>query len=60
MVLIRPATDSDLATLARLFTASVHGVHRLSTEASLKVRPFFEAQGFRVVEEQSVERGGVH
>lgn len=34
------------------------GVEELSTEASLVARPFFERQGFWVVEEQMVERGG--
>lgn len=35
------------------------GVRELHTEASLVAQPFFAAQGFRVVEEQQVERRGV-
>lgn len=35
-------------------------VTHFSTEASLEARPFFEAMGFGVVEEQIVERNGVH
>ncbi len=41
------------------------GVRKLTTEASLVARPFFERQGFvvteeQVTEEQQVERRGVH
>lgn len=35
------------------------GVKELTTEASLVARPFFERQGFSIVEEQAVERNGV-
>lgn len=35
------------------------GVQRLSTEASLAARPFFERQGFAVVGEEDVLRQGV-
>lgn len=35
------------------------GATELSTEASLVARPLFERHGFRVVEEQTVERDGV-
>ncbi|WP_027854171.1 GNAT family N-acetyltransferase [Marinobacterium litorale] len=35
------------------------GVQELSTEASLEARPFFQAKGFGIVEEQLVERQGV-
>lgn len=35
------------------------GVRELTTEASLVARPFFEARGYHVVDEQTVERGGV-
>ncbi len=35
------------------------GVTRLHSEASLKARPFFERQGFRVVQQQSVKREGI-
>ncbi len=35
------------------------GVHRLTTDASLEARPFFESRGFRVMAVQSVERNGV-
>lgn len=35
------------------------GVSELYTEASLLARPFFERQGFGLVEEQRVTRGGV-
>jgi putative acetyltransferase len=34
------------------------GVRELTTEASLVARPFFERQGYLVVEEQRVERNG--
>jgi len=37
----------------------VMGTNKLSTDASLEARPFFEAKGFRTVEEQVVERNGV-
>ena len=36
-----------------------HGAAEIFTEASLAARPFFERFGFRVVEEQAVERRGV-
>lgn len=36
-----------------------HGTRHLFTEASLLARPFFERQGFRVVEDQEVSRGDV-
>lgn len=35
------------------------GVREVHTEASLVAQPFFMVQGFRVVEEQQVERRGV-
>ncbi|MGH3147513.1 MAG: GNAT family N-acetyltransferase [Rubrobacter sp.] len=35
------------------------GLGRITTEASLTARPFFERRGFRLVREQSVERLGV-
>lgn len=35
------------------------GVSELFTEASVVAHPFFEHQGFRVVEEQAVDFGGV-
>ncbi len=35
------------------------GLRRLSTEASITARPFFERRGFRVVREQTVRRRGV-
>lgn len=35
------------------------GVQTLRTEASLEARPFFERQGFAVVEEEVVQRRGV-
>lgn len=35
------------------------GVERISTEASVTARPFFERRGFSVLREQSVVRGGV-
>jgi len=35
------------------------GVEELFTEASLAARPFFEHQGFRIAEEQTVYRRGV-
>ena len=35
------------------------GVEELFTEASLTARPFFERQGFRVTEEQTVLRRDV-
>nr|WP_232630084.1 GNAT family N-acetyltransferase [Methylobacterium sp. Leaf118] len=34
------------------------GLDGLTTEASLTARPFFEAVGFRVLAEETVERGG--
>jgi putative acetyltransferase len=35
------------------------GIAELFTEASLVARPFFERRGFRVIEEQFIERQGV-
>lgn len=35
------------------------GIEHFSTEASVEARPFFEAKGFKVIEEQIVERHGV-
>lgn len=35
------------------------GVRKLTTDASLEARPFFESKGFSVVEAQTVERDGV-
>lgn len=46
-----------METMIRL--ARKRGCRRLWTEASLTTRPFFEAQGYVVVAEQSVERRGV-
>jgi putative acetyltransferase len=40
--------------------ARAAGVEILSTEASRIARPFFEKQGFHVVEREVVERHGVH
>ena len=34
-------------------------LERISTEASITARPFFERRGFRVVREQTVSRRGV-
>jgi GNAT superfamily N-acetyltransferase len=45
-----------LAGLER--TARDRGLARLSTEASLTARPFFEARGFQVEARQEVERRG--
>ena len=36
-----------------------HGAHRLESEVSIAARALFEAMGFRVEREQSVERRGV-
>jgi putative acetyltransferase len=36
-----------------------HGAHRLESEVSIAARPLFEAMGFRVEREQSVEHRGV-
>jgi putative acetyltransferase len=36
-----------------------HGARRLESEVSIAARPLFEAAGFRVEKEQSVERRGV-
>jgi putative acetyltransferase len=36
-----------------------HGARRFESEVSLAARPFFEAMGFRLVREQSIERKGV-
>lgn len=49
---------------SKLYRAAVgalysSGVTHLSTEASIEARPFFQAMGFSVVEEQVVERDGV-
>ena len=38
---------------------AAQGITELFTDASLVARPFFERQGFRVEEEQRVERGGI-
>jgi putative acetyltransferase len=38
--------------------ARERGLGRISTEASITARPFFERQGFRVVGEQVVARRG--
>lgn len=38
--------------------AEERGIARLSTHASLVARPVFERAGFRVVEEETVERAG--
>jgi putative acetyltransferase len=35
------------------------GLVRLSTEASITARPFFERRGFRIVREQTVSQRGV-
>ncbi len=35
------------------------GVKKLTTDASMEARPFFELRGFSIVEEQLVERNGV-
>ncbi|MCB9651693.1 MAG: GNAT family N-acetyltransferase [Deltaproteobacteria bacterium] len=40
-------------------TLRAAGVTELYTEASLVARPFFEAQGYRVTEEEVLERQGV-
>ncbi|MDQ0314414.1 GNAT family N-acetyltransferase [Amorphus orientalis] len=39
--------------------ATAAGAAMLTTEASLVARPAFESEGYEVVEEQVVERGGV-
>ncbi len=39
--------------------ASGRGLARVTTEASITARPFFERQGFSVVREQTVRRHGV-
>jgi putative acetyltransferase len=39
--------------------ASAHGATELSTAASLVARPFFERNGWSVLEEEQVERAGV-
>ncbi|MDQ4126616.1 MAG: GNAT family N-acetyltransferase [Actinomycetota bacterium] len=39
--------------------ASGRGLARITTEASITARPFFERRGFRVVREQTVRRHGV-
>lgn len=44
---------------ALLAKACALGAVRLSAEASVTARPFFESQGFRVVRDQSVNRRGV-
>jgi putative acetyltransferase len=44
---------------AILASARNKGFLRLTTEASLVARPFFERQGWRVLREQTVERNGV-
>ena len=35
------------------------GVEKISTEASITARPFFERHGFRVLRQNTVSRGGV-
>ncbi len=35
------------------------GLKRIVTDASITARPFFEAQGFRLIKQNSVERHGV-
>ncbi len=44
---------------AALTWAEAHGVCRLESEVSMAARPLFEAMGFHVVKEQSVERKGI-
>ncbi len=49
---------------SRLYESAVRkclakGVTKLTTEASIEARPFFESKGFKVVEQQAVERNGV-
>jgi putative acetyltransferase len=44
---------------AILRAASDAGIARLTTEASLVARPFFERQGWTVLHEEAVERDGV-
>lgn len=49
---------------SKLFEAAekqlqANGVRRLTTDASLEARPFFESRGFLVVEEQAAERNGI-
>lgn len=39
--------------------AAEQGVKRLTTQASITARPFFEKRGWQVVKEQQVERKGV-
>lgn len=39
-------------------TARQRGLRRMTTDASLTARPFFEAQGFEVVKAQEIERRG--
>ena len=49
---------------SRLYVAATRRLHAkrvtsFSTDASLEACPFFEAMGFKVVEEQLIERSGV-
>ena len=39
-------------------SARSRGLGRLSTDASITARPFFERRGFQVIAEQTVARGG--
>lgn len=57
-------TFSRRGVASLLYEAAVErllgkGVRTLTTDASLEARPFFEAKGFTVVEDQTVERDGV-
>lgn len=38
---------------------AANGIGTLTTDASLEARPFFESRGFKVTEEQTVERNGL-
>lgn len=39
-------------------TARQRGLQRMTTDASLTARPFFEAQGFEIIRAQEIERRG--
>lgn len=54
----RQGVASGLYSAAEKALSSM-GVERLTTEASLEARPFFESVGFITVEEQVVARQGV-
>jgi putative acetyltransferase len=55
---VRRGVARELLRTAQSF-ALHHGAHRLESEVSIAARPFFEAMGFQVEEEQIVERSGI-